>query len=897
MTSQGAWRRYARFLRPDPDADVQDEITFHIEMRAKEIAATGIPIEEARVEARRRFGDKARVEAELRQLERKRSRSAGRLASWRDLSGDLVFVLRTLVRQPVFTLAAILTLGLSIGFNTAIFSAVNAFLLKPLPVANPDRLMVIAGKERDSDLVGNLAYPHYRDLQALNTVFENVVAFEGLEVALRTQNEAMRGFAMGTSGNYFSALGLRPAIGRLFTEDDARRREPVVVLNDAFWRREFDRDPGVIGRTLTINESPFTIIGVLPPEFIGTFPLIAPEIFVSVESTVLIDPREAERMESRTHGAFRVLAYLREGTTMAQARQSLEQLNDELAIRFPETSRDTRLVVEREIRSRPDPTLAGKLVWIAGIFLGLVGMTLLVACANVTNLLLARATTRQGEIALRSALGASSGRVIRLLLTESVVLGIASLAVASLLARLAVQWLNGVPLAVDLPVHFGLVVDWRVFGYGAALALAAGVIAGLAPALMSSRGAVNQVLKEGGRGGSSGKGRARIRSSLVVAQVSVSFVLLVCAWLFTASARNAAKVDLGFRSEGQLLAQTELSLHGYTVPRAAAAQTLILERLRAIPGTELAALGTHVPFTSNYMSRSVFIDGRPAAAPEGSMAVGYAAVTPDYVKVLGIRLLAGRDFLVSDDSGAARVAMVNLVAAEALWPGRDPIGQQFRTRTDGPVVQVVGLVDSAKYLFVNEKARPYVYFPLAQEPSTMTFSVIRGRVDPSSMTPAVRAAIAGVNPNILVYGVRTMRAHLDQGIAFFFVRIAATLAIAIGVLGLLQTIVGLYGVLSYAVVQRAKEIGIRMALGAQRGEVVGSVLRQGSVLVGLGLLIGGALAMAITQTMRGLLYGVSRDDLLPYLGSMAVVVVLAFISAWIPGQSRRTRRAGVGAPE
>jgi ABC-type antimicrobial peptide transport system permease subunit len=269
-------------------------------------------------------------------------------------------------------------------------------------------------------------------------------------------------------------------------------------------------------------------------------------------------------------------------------------------------------------------------------------------------------------------------------------------------------------------------------------------------------------------------------------------------------------------------------------------------------------------------------------------------VTPDYVKVLGIRLLAGRDFTTSDDSGSARVAIVNLVTAEALWPGRDPIGQQFRTSTDGPLVQVVGLVDSAKYLFVNEKARPYVYFPLAQEPSTMTFSVVRGRVDPSSMTPAVRAAVSGVNPNILVYGVRTMRAHLDQGIAFFFVRIAATLAIAIGVLGLLQTIVGLYGVLSYAVVQRAKEIGIRMALGAQRGEVVGGVLRQGSVLVGLGLLLGGALAMAITQTMRGLLYGVSRGDLLPYLGSMAVVVVLAFISAWIPA-NRAARVAPAAA--
>ena len=894
MTPQSAWRRYARFLRPDPDADVEDEITFHVEMRAKEIAATGMPIEDARVEAQRRFGDMARVQAECRQMERRRARQAGRLGSFRDLRADLVFVLRTLVRQPVFTLAAVLTLGLSVGLNTAIFSAVNAFLLKPLPVANADRLYMIAGAERGTDLVGNVSYPNLRDVQSLSTVFENTVAFEGWEVALRSQNEAMRGFALATSGNYFTALGVRPALGRVFSEDDARRREPTVVLTDGFWDREFDRDPAVIGRTLTINESPFTIIGVMPREFNGTFPLIAPDLFIAAEAVTIFDPRQTEYLESRSRGSFRMLTYLREGTTLTQARQALDQLNADLATRFPETNRNTRLVTEREIRARPDPTIASKMVWISGVFLGLVGLTLLVACANVTNLLLARATTRQGEIALRSALGASPGRVIRLLLTESIVLGIASLAVASLLAHVAVRWLNGVPLAIELPVHFGLVVDWRVFGYAATLAVVAGVIAGLAPAVMGSRTAVNQVLKEGGRGGSAGKGRVRMRSSLVVAQVAVSFVLLVCAWLFTASARNATRIDLGFRTGNQLLAQTELSLHGYTPARAAAAQSLMLERLRAMPGAEAAALGNHVPFTGNFMTRNITIDERPAAAPEGSMNVGHAEVTPDFMKVLGIRLVSGRDFTVRDDSTSPAVAIVNRSAAEALWPGRDPIGRQFRNSQDGPPVEVVGLIENVKYLFVNEEPRPFIYFPLAQESATMTFAVVLTRSDPSAMTPALRAAIADVNPNILIYGVRTMRAHLDQGIAFFFVRIAATLATAIGILGLLQTIVGLYGVLSYAVVQKSKDIGIRMALGAGRGEVVGGVLRQGSVLVGLGLLIGGGLAVSLTQVMRGIFFGVSRGDVMPYLGSMAVVVVLAFFSAWLPA-TRAARVAPASA--
>jgi putative ABC transport system permease protein len=894
MKDQSAWTRYVRFLRPNPDADVEDEIAFHLEMRAKEIAATGVPLDEARHEARRRFGDMARVQAECRRMERARSRSAQRMASLRDLRGDLTFVFRTLVRQPAFTLAAVLTLGLTIGLNTAIFSAVNAFLLKPLPVTDPQDLVVIAAAERGTDLVGNTSYPVFRDVQGLSTVFKDAVTFEGVEVAIRTGNENMRGFALATSGNYFTMLGVRPAMGRLYNEDAARSREPVVVLNDAFWKREFNRDPGIIGRTLTLNEVPFTIIGVLPPEFIGTMPLVAPDLLLSEDAVALFEPRQGEMMEDRKRGANRILARLEDGVTLAQARQALDQLSTELAIRFPDTHRDVRLVTERELRSRPDIMVAGAMRWIAVVFLGLVGLTLLVACANVTNLLLARATTRQGEIALRSALGASAGRVVRLLLTESVVLGLASLVVAAGLAHLAVQWLNGLPVAIDVPVHFGLVVDWRVFGYAAALALAAGVLAGLAPALLSSRTAVSQVLKEGGRGGSAGRRRARMRSSLVVAQVSVSFVLLVCAWLFTTSARNALKVDLGFRSDHQFLAQMDFSLHGYTPARTAVAQRLILDRLRGLPGVEAAALGSQISFSGSYETRKVFVDERPAAAPDGLLTTGTANVTSDFFRVLGARLIAGRDFSDRDDSTATPVAIVNRAAAETLWPGRDPVGQQLRLTSDGPAVQVVGVVDNMKYLFVNESGRPFVYLPLAQHPETMTFTIVRTLGDPSAITPAVRAAVAEVDPGILLYGVRTMQAHLLQGIAFFFVRIAATLATAIGVLGLLQTIVGLYGVLSYAVAQRSREIGIRLALGARRGEVVAGVMREGSLLVGAGLVVGLGLALSLTRVMRGLLVGVSPSDLLAYAGSIVVVVILSTISAWLPA-NRASRVAPASA--
>jgi len=876
-------RRYLRFFGARPEADVEDEIAFHLEMRERELVALGMAPELARAEAQRRFGDRARLQAQMQRLEREQARRVSWAGSWHTLLADLSFVGRTLVRQPIFTLSVILTLGLSIGANTSIFSAVNAYLLKPLAVQHADRLAVVATAERSSGMVSSVSYPMYRAVSELTTVYENPVAWLGWEVALRTDGEPTRAFVLGGSDNYFEGLGVRAAVGRVYTRADARARAPVLVLTDNYWARAFDRAPGVVGQTLHVNEQPFTIIGVLSPAFKGTQPLIIPDVILPVESMAAIDPSIPRQLESMDWGMFRILAYLKPGVTIEQARGALGRLTEEMARLHPEAFADAHFITEREIRTRPEYAVSRLTPWVAGVFFGMVGLALLVACANVANLLLVRATARRSEIAIRSAIGASPGRVVRLLLTESVVLGAASLVVAYFLARFCIGWLNGLPLAVDFPVSFGLDFDGRVFGYAAAVSLLAGVLSGLAPALMGARAPVSDVLRDGGRTGSAGRSPTRLRGMLVVTQVAVSFVLLVCGGLFIRSARNAARLDLGFTRERLLLGQVDLALHRIEPEDARAVQDRLLASIGALPAVERVALGNFLPMSGNYETHTVFVDERPPQAPTGVFSTAQAKVTPGYVAALGMRLREGRDFTSADDSTSPGVVLVNRAMAEALWPGRSALGQQLRLAREGRPAEVVGVLDNINVVMIGEAPRPVLYVPLRQHPVRQTYIVTKSRgTDPSAITADVRAAVASVNPAFLLYGVRTMASHLDQGIALFFVNMGATLATAIGILGLLQTIVGLYGVLSYSVAQRTKEFGIRMALGAQAGAMIRVVLRQSALLVATGLAVGGGLALALTRGMRTVLVGVSPTDALVFGGALVVVSALALLSSYVP---------------
>ena len=894
MTRPTGWRRYVSILRSDPDADVEAELQFHLEMRARELEALGMERSAALEEARRRFGDMERVRAECRRLERTKERRAARLRSVGDFGRDIGFAVRSLLKQPVFTVAAVLTLGLGIGVNAAIFSAVNAYLIKPLPVRDPERLVFVASTIEGDDLISQVSIPNFQDLAALDRVFESAMAFSGDDVAYGTGDAAVRSFALVVTGNYFEMLGVRPALGRVFTSEDARAREPVLVLSDAFWRRKYDRDPSVIGKSELVNGVPFTIIGVTPPEFVGTQPLVAPDYVLPAESKTLFAPEFAASLVDRSAMNYRMMARLLPGVTLEQARTQLKALGAELQQRYPNSNRGMGFTTEYELRTRPEYAIAHVMPWVAAIFLSLVGLALLVACANVTNLLLSRAAARAGEIAVRSAMGATPGRLVRLLLAESLAISLAALAIAVVFARGAISWLNSRPIQVDVPVHFGIVLDWRVFAYTAAIALTAGVIAGIAPAMLGTRVAVGETLKQGGRSGSAGRGKSRLRSSLVVAQMAVSFILLVSASLFTRSMQAAMKSDLGFRSANVLLATTNLRLHSLDSVQARRFQDAFLQEVRATPGVQDAALAGNVPFSGNFASRDYYIEERPANLPDGHLNTGFERVTPQWLSTFGVKLLAGRDFTDRDDESAPRVAMVNQALADRFWPGEDPIGRRVRfDSSGGPEVTVVGLVANTQMVFLNEAPRPQLTVPLRQQPALQTTLIVRTVGDPSALTPALRAAAQRIDPKILLYGVRTMENHLTYGIAFFFVRIAATLATFIGLLALMQTIVGLYGVLSYSVLQRRKEFGIRLALGAQPAAVTRGVLRQGSIMAAIGIVAGGVIAVALTRMMSGFLVGVSPTDALAFFGSAAVVAAAAAVSSWVP--ARRASRVAPGS--
>ncbi len=876
-------RRYLRFFGAKPEADVEDEISFHLEMRERELIALGMAPEAARDEARRRFGDRVRLQARMQQLERDRSRAAARRATWHTLQGDIAFVLRTLVRQPLFTISVILTLGLSIGVNASIFSAVNAYLLKPFPVRNADRLAAVQIIDRKSGMIENVSYPMYRAVKGLGTIYEDAVAWIGIEAAMRTQRDPERGFLIGGSDNYFSSLGVQAAVGRVYTPDDAHSRAPVIVLTDAYWARTFDRDPAAIGKTIFVNESPFTVIGVLSPEFKGTQPLILPDAVIPVESATPIDADTPRQLESMDFNAFRILAYLAPGVPLARSRQALDRLTNDLAPQNPEAFADKRFVTEMEIRTRPEYAISRLTPWIAGVFFGMVGLALLVACANVANLLLVRATVRRSEIAIRSAIGATPARVVRLLLTESILLSVASLVVAYVLARICTGWLNSLPLAVDVPISFGLELDGRVFAYAAAVSLLAGLLSGVAPALMGARAPVSDVLRDGGRAGSGGRGSTRFRSFLVVSQVAVSFVLLVCGGLFLRSARHATQVDLGFRRDQLLVGQVDLSLHQVAEKDARQVQDRLLDAIGHVPGVERVALSTILPMTGNLNTRTALIDDHPPQAPNGVYNVVAGSVTPGFVATMGLHLLAGRDFTAQDDTASPPVAIVNRAMAEALWPGRNAVGQRMRLKKDGPPVEIVGLTSNMTMLLLGEEDRPVLLLPLRQHAARQTAILTQSRAgDPSALTAGVRGAVASVNPDFLLYGVRTMQAQLHDGIAFFFVNVGATLATAIGLLGLLQTIVGLYGVLSYSVAQRAREFGIRMALGAPAAAMVRDVMRQSAGLIVSGLAVGGILALSLTRGMRSVLVGVSPTDALAFGGALLVVGGMALVSSYVP---------------
>lgn len=802
---------------------------------------------------------------------------------------DVRYALRGLVNSKVFTAIAVLTLGLGIGVNTAIFSVVNAFLFRPLPVPDAEQIVVVASKTDLVEFPIGVSYPNYLDYQERTDVLQGLALALPSPVSLRTDGEAQRAWLQLVSGDYFDVLGVRPLHGRTFSpeEGEVPGGASVIVLDHGYWEREYGADPEVVGRSVDVNGAAYTIIGVAPPEFPGTEFLIGVDGYVPVMMIESIRPDFEGILEERGAKLFRSIGRLQPGVTAQQASASLNALADELEREYPEANRATDLVVVPETMARPEPSVADQLPILARIFMGLVALVLLIALANIANLLITRASTRYKEIAIRSALGAGRARIVRQLVVESTVLGLLGGAVGVVMGLGASRYLAArvTDFPTDIPIRLDLSPDYRVFGFAFAMALVTGVLAGAIPAFRASRTTLVGIMKDGARGSGSAAGGHRLRSTLVVAQVAVSLVLLVAAGLFLRSLQNARSLDFGFRVEQTLMASVDPTLAGYEEARAQQLYRDFIERARALPGVLDAGLTSFVPFGGRAGLLNVRLEGRNATDESETQPAFYNAVGSDYFRAAGTTVLRGRAIDDRDDADAQRVALVNERMAQLLWPDEDPIGQRISTSgPEGPWLEIIGVAADSKVLMVWEEPRPMFYVSLEQYYQTPVTVMLHTEVEPASLAPAIRRELAELAPDIPAYDVNTMRDHMEGGVALGIVRIAALMVGSFGVVGLLLASIGLYGVIAFSVNQRNHEIGVRLALGADTGGVLKMVVSQGMLVASVGIVIGLLLALLLSPALSGYLLEVSGTDLVTYAVVVTFLSAVVLFACWVPAR-------------
>ena len=799
---------------------------------------------------------------------------------------DVRYAFRMLGKSPTLTLIVILTLALGIGANTAIFGIVNGIVLRPLPVKSPQQIMVLAAQAKGDTLgIFTLSYPQLVDLRkqadAFSDVFASQTNFGGLSYAGKA-NQFVYAYV---TGNYFSSLGVQPALGRLFlpTEGEAGGKDPYIVVGYDFWQKKFGGDPGIVGKQALIDGQEATIIGVTPKGFQGT------QFVLNLDGYIPLNMQPTPTVPTfwtdRSSRGLAVLARLKPGVTLQQAQSSLNVVMARLAEQNAATDKGVTIRVVPERLARPQPFPNNIVPFIAGIFLVLAGLVLLLACMNVANILLVRATMRQREMAIRAAMGANRWRLIRQMLTESIMLalfgGVGGLAVG-VWASSAVGALipaGRIPIRVD----FGF--DWRVFGYAMGAALFTGAIVGLWPALRAGRADVNTVLQSGGRSDTAGAGRHRLRSVLVVAQVAGSLVLLIVAGLFVRSLMRAQHAYLGFDADHVLNLTLDPREVGYDETRTKTFYHDLETKVRALPGVQSASLAFSVPMGPVQDGSMIYVEGQPQTPGQPAPIVIYNHVDEPYFDTMRIPLLRGRAFQESDNDKAPLVAVITQSMAQQFWPNQDAIGKRFSMKSaTGPFVEVVGIAADGKYVFIGWDNKPFFFVPLAQDYAAYRTLQVRSSLPPENMIAQMQNEVRALDPNMPVTDVETMRQSLSGGNGFFIFQVGAILAAAMGLLGLTLAVVGVYGVVSYAASQRTHEIGIRMALGAGRRDILQLVLQQGLVLVIAGVVSGTVLAWALTRSMATILVGVSPTDALTYGMATLLLAAIGFWACYAPAR-------------
>ncbi len=800
---------------------------------------------------------------------------------------DLRYGMRTLLKNPGFTTVAVLSLALGIGVNTTIFSLVNAVLLRPLPVHDPASLVDVYTGDSDYPYVPS-SYPDFRDFRDQSTVFDGLVAYQVSFLNLhREEGPSELVFNEVVSGDYFDMLGVEPALGRTFRpeEDSTPGTHPVVVLGHGFWLRAYNGDPGIVGRTIKVNGNTLTVIGVAAEGFAGMWPLLSPDLWTTYAMEVLLNPGgpDPEALERRGSSSVFIKGRLAEGVSVEEAEAQLKTIAARLAEEYPDTNEEETVNILPAGEVSIHPFVDSYVTPVAGLLMGIVGLVLLIACANVANMLLSRASARRHEIAVRLALGAGRWRLVRQLLSESILLGLVGGAAGLLLA----YWTTGLLLAfqppIPLSVALDLGIDVRVLGFTFLAAILTGVIFGLAPAMQATRPELVSALKDGAARGGQSRRKLTLRNFLVVAQVAVSLVLLIAAGLFIRSLRNTQTIDPGFETENIAILGTGMELLGYEEEQSKEYFRQVKQRVENLPGVESVAFSTKVPvgMTVN-ISTYIIEDYEP---PSGDETVGIDTVTVDveYFRTMGITMARGRAFTDADVEGAPQAVIVNEEFARRYWPGGDPIGKRvWRGDREQPSWEVVGIAADYKVRTVGEDQRPIVHFPYSQRFSNFLYVLVRTSSDPAPMVETVRQEMMALEPDVVFLEAKTMAENME--LTTFPIRMGAMLLGVFGLLALGLAAVGLYGVIAYAVSQRTHEIGLRMALGAESATVLRLVIRQGMTLVSIGVFFGLLGATALTWLLSGFLYGIGAVDPLTFGVTSVILLAVALAANLIPAR-------------
>jgi predicted permease len=812
---------------------------------------------------------------------------------------DLKYALRGLRRSPGFALVAIVSLGLGIGANTAMFSLIDAVLLRPIPVEDPGSLADVFTTGGDGFEYATTSYLDFLDLKAQNAVFRDMTAYTMMFAPLNLGDRARLTMGHIVTSNHFEMFGVRPLLGRMLQPaDDLPGAPPVVVISHHLWRTDFGGDTSIVGRSLQLRGSPYTIVGVAPPAFTGVIPLFRPELWLPVAHVEEVEPAGINdyipsptgrtRLERRGSRWLFVKGRLKPGVSLAAARANVTLIGTQLTAAHPQTNSDRRMhaFATADVRLLVPQASSPLAIGSAGVMV-VVGLVLLIACANVAGMLLARASSRTREISVRLAIGARRGHIVRQMLSEGLVLGVCGAVVAITLAWALIRLLLSVKLPLPAVVAIDVPLDLRVLVFALTVAIAAGVLAALTPALKASSMRLAADLRGQLAGWRVAGRRWALRDLLVIGQLALTMVLLVVAGLLLRTLIASQAADVGLRTAGVAMLSADTRMVRYSPERSTQFWNQALARVKSLPGVDAAALVTpRLPFDVNFSTSTIRIDGKAYGPSDRGDVVVTADVSPDYFRALGLPLIEGRGFSEADRQGAPLVAVINQTMARQFWPD-GALGRTFRLPlNDNQTVQVVGVVRNHRLFTVAERPAPYIHFAAAQRPAPYNYIVAHGNGDARQLLSVLRRELLTLEPGLVFVGSSTM----DASVAMSLLpqRVAALLAVGFGALGTLLAAIGLYGVIAFSVARRTREIGVRVAVGAEARDVMRLILRQGSGLVAIGLGVGVLLGGVAAAALRGILYGVGAYDALAWGSAMVVMVAAALIANLVP--ARRAMR-------